>query len=285
MDVRGIESFIHPFIHPSTHPLRQRPLGSILVHHAYIDHLAMGDSPAHRLDARAKLAVAVAFTAIVVTVPRYDVAALCPYAVLPFAWLAFGGVPLGFVARHLLIVSPFIAFVAAFNPLYDAAPVLVRLGPWAFWVRGGALSCASVCLKFALTVSILVALISTTRFHDLLRAMAWFRLPRLFIIELSFLYRYLFLLVEQVQRMKRARDCRAVGTAPFGWRLRAAGGIIGNLFLRTLERGERVYAAMAARGFDGSVRTLTRFRMRAADYAFLCGSVLLVAALRLANLP
>jgi len=254
------------------------------MHHAYIDHLAMGDSPMHRLDARAKLVAVVAFTALVVSVPRYELAALLPYAILPFAWLAFGGVPFGFVAKHLLIVSPFILFVAAFNPIYDAAPVLVRLGPWAFWVRGGVLSCASACGKFALTVSALVALVSTTRFHDLLRAMAWFRLPRLFVIELSFLYRYLFLLIEQVQRMKRARESRSVGRAPLAWRLRAAGGIIGNLFLRTLERGERVYAAMLARGFDGTVKTLTCFRMGAGDYAFLAGSVLFAAALRFGGL-
>ncbi len=250
------------------------------MHHQYVDHLAMGDSPVHRLDARAKLVVALVYTALVVSVPKYEVAALVPYAVLPFAWLAFGGVPLGFVAKRLLLVSPFVAFVALLNPLYDAAPMLVRLGPWAFWVRGGVVSCASVCGKFALTVSTLVALVSTTRFHDLLRALAWFRLPRLFLIELSFLYRYLFLLVEQVQRMKRARECREVGPAKLRWCLRSTGGIIGNLFLRTLERGERVYAAMAARGFDGSVKTLTRFRMRAGDYAFLVGGVLFVAALR-----
>ena len=253
------------------------------MHHDYIDHLAMGDSPVHRLDARAKLVVVVVFTALLVTVPRYEVAGLFPYAILPFAWLVFGGVPLLFVAKHLLLVSPFILFVAMFNPLYDTAPMLVRLGPWAFWVRGGVLSCLSICGKFVLTVSALVALISTTRFHDLLRAMAWFRLPRLFVTELSFLYRYLFLLVEQVQRMKRARECRAVGKSRLGWSLRSTGGIIGNLFLRTLERGERVYAAMAARGFDGSVKTLTQFHMRAADYAFLAGSVLFVAALRLGH--
>lgn len=256
------------------------------MHHDYIDHLAMGDSLAHRLDPRAKLAVAVVFTAFVVSVPKYAAAALVPYAIVPFAWLAFGGVPFGFVARHLLVVSPFILFVAVFNPLYDTRPVLVHVGPWAFWVRAGVLSCLSICGKFVLTVSALVALVSTTRFHELLKAMAWFRLPRLFIIELSFLYRYLFLLVEQVQRLKRARECRAVGKSRLGWGLRSTGGIIGNLFLRTLERAERVYAAMAARGFDGSVRTLARFRMRAADYAFLAGALLFVVALRFgADLP
>ena len=250
------------------------------MHHAYIDRFASGDSVVHRLDPRAKLFVVVVFTVLVVSVPKYEVAALFPYAVLPFALLAFGEVPLGFVAKHLLIVSPFVVFVAIFNPLYDVRPVLVRVGPHAFWVRGGVLSCASICGKFVLTVSALVALVSTTPFSDLLKALAWFRLPTLFLIELSFLYRYLFVLVEQVQRMKRARDSRGVGAGRLGWRLRATGGIIGSLFVRTLERGERIYAAMAARGFDGTVRTLHHLRLHAADYVFLMASLIFVVALR-----
>lgn len=250
------------------------------MHHAYIDRFASGDSPVHRLDARVKLASVAVFTALVVSVPKYQVAALVPYAILPFALLAFGGIPFRFVAKHLLLVSPFVLFVAVFNPLYDTAPMLVRLGPWAFWTRAGWVSCANICGKFALTVSALVALVSTTPFDELLKALGWFRLPRLFIVELSFLYRYLFVLVEEVMRLRRARDCRTVGPSRLGWRLRITGSLIGSLFVRTLERGERIYAAMLARGFDGTVRTLSRFHMRAADYAFLAGSVLFAAALR-----
>jgi cobalt/nickel transport system permease protein len=187
---------------------------------------------------------------------------------------------LRFVAKHLLIVSPFVVFVAILNPLYDAHPVLVRVGDQAFWVRGGVLSCASICGKFVLTVSVLIALVSTTRFSDLLHALAWFRLPRLFIMELSFLYRYLFLLVEQAMCMKRARDSRGVGAGRLGWRLKSTGGIIGSLFVRTLERGERIYAAMASRGFDGTVRTLRHLHMHASDYVFLIGGLAFVAVLR-----
>jgi len=252
------------------------------MHHAYIDRFAAGDSVIHRLDPRVKLAVVLAFTVLVVSVPKYEVAALFPYAVLPFALLAFGGVPFGFVAKHLLIVSPFVLCVAALNPIYDASPMLVRIGPQAFWVRGGVLSCLSLCGKFVLTVSALLALVSTTRFSGLLQALAWFRCPRLLLVELSFLYRYLFVLVEQVQRMKRARDSRGVGAGRLGWRLRATGGIIGSLFVRTLERGERIYAAMAARGFDGTVRTLHHLHLHREDYVFAAVSLAFVAALRFA---
>lgn len=250
------------------------------MHHAYIDRFAAGDSPVHRIDPRAKVLVVLVFTALVVSVPKYEVAALFPYAVLPFAMLAFGGIPFRFVAKHLLIVSPFVVFVAIFNPLYDTRSVLVHVGERAFWVRGGLLSCANICGKFVLTVGALIAVVSTTRFSDLLHALAWFRLPRLFIMELSFLYRYLFLLVEQAMHMRRARDSRGVGAGRLRWRLKTTGGIIGSLFVRTLERGERIYAAMASRGFDGAVRTLHHLHMHPSDYAFLIGGLAFVAALR-----
>ncbi len=250
------------------------------MHHAYIDRFAAGDSVVHRLDPRVKLAVVLAFTVLVISVPKYDLAALVPYAVLPFALLMFGEVPLGYAARRLLVCSPFVVFVAIFNPLYDAQPVLVHVGSRAFWVRGGVLSCLSICGKFVLTFGALVALVSTTRFSDLLRAMAWFRLPKLFLTELGFLYRYLFVLVDQVQRMKRARDSRGVGAGRLGWRLKATGGIIGSLFVRTLERGERIQAAMAARGFDGTVRTLHHLHLHAADYVFLAASLIFTVAVR-----
>jgi len=250
------------------------------MHHSYIDRFATGDSVIHRLDPRAKLIVVLVFTALVVSVPKYEVAALFPYAVLPFALLVFGEVPFGYAAWRLLVVSPFVLFVAIFNPLYDSHPVLVQFGPRVFWVRGGVLSCLNICGKFVLTFGALVALVSTTRFSDLLRAMAWFRLPKLFLVELSFLYRYLFVLVDQVQRMKRARDSRGVGAGRLRWRLKATGGIIGSLFVRTLERGERIHAAMASRGFDGTVRTLHHLHLHGADYLFAAGSLIFVVALR-----
>jgi energy-coupling factor transporter transmembrane protein EcfT len=40
---------------------------------------------------------------------------------------------------------------------------------------------------------------------------------------------------------------------------------------------------MLARGFTGQVRTLTDYRMRAADWALAAGSILLAAAVIYAN--
>jgi cobalt/nickel transport system permease protein len=144
-------------------------------------------------------------------------------------------------------------------------------------------------------------LVSTTRFDHLLRALEDCHVPRGLLVILSFLYRYLFLLIEEAQSMKRAREARTVtpglrwwpfrrggpkppspGPLPVGeglrplpsmWslRLKAFGGTVGVLFLRTYEHAERAYYAMLARGFAGEVRTLTRFHFTGWDLGALVG--------------
>ena len=84
---------------------------------------------------------------------------------------------------------------------------------------------------------------------------------------LSFMYRYLFVLVDETMRMKQARDSRNFGGGRL-WQIRTIGNMIGTLFIRSYERGERIYAAMVARGFDGQTQTLDCLNFRRADACF-----------------
>jgi len=58
------------------------------MHHHYIDRFAQLDSPIHRLDARAKIVAVVVYTVVLISVPKYQIASLVPYAVLPFFLLS-----------------------------------------------------------------------------------------------------------------------------------------------------------------------------------------------------
>jgi cobalt/nickel transport system permease protein len=66
--------------------------------------------------------------------------------------------------------------------------------------------------------------------------------------------------------------------------IRSLGSIIGTLFIRSYERSERVYAAMAARGFDGSHRALTGLTLRKSDLVFGAISVALLVSIMILNL-
>jgi cobalt/nickel transport system permease protein len=241
-----------------------------------LDRLSYLDSPVHRLDPRAKLLATLAFAVAVVSFPKYEVSALAPFVFFPLILGAVGGIPLRLVARRVAIVSPFAVMIGLFNPLLDRAPGLV-LGPVA--LSAGWLSFASILARFALTMSSVLVLTATTSFPALCQGLTSMRVPRTFVVQLLFLYRYLFLLAEESGRLRRARDLRGIGGK--GRSLRVAAAAMGALFTRTLDRAERIYQAMAARGFDGTVRQLRTLRFRGADALFLAGVAGGAAALRL----
>ena len=87
-----------------------------------LDRLSYLDSPAHRLDPRAKLLATLAFVVAVVSFPKYEVSALTPFVFFPLLLAGAGGIPLGLIARRVVIVSPFAIMIGLFNPLLDRAP-------------------------------------------------------------------------------------------------------------------------------------------------------------------
>ena len=120
----------------------------------------------------------------------------------------------------------------------------------------------------------------TTRFALLLEALRRLGMPQVVAVQLGFLYRYIFVLIDEAMRIRRARDFRGAALAPVGRRLAATGGVIGTLFIRTLDRSQRVHLAMAARGYRGEPHSLSRLHFTAADAAFLTVAAAYLAACR-----
>jgi len=250
------------------------------MHHHFIDRFAMGDSPVHRLDARAKLVAVLGYTVVLISFDRYAVADLAPMAVLPLTLLWFARVPVWFALRRVAILSPFILMLVLMSPIYDRAWHHVTFGPWRYTLSGGWLTAADIAIKFALGVLALTAMMCATPFALLLEAMRRLGMPQVVVMQLGFLYRYLFVLIDEAMRVRRARDFRGAALAPIGRRLAAVGGVIGTLFIRTLDRSQRVHLAMAARGYRGEPHSLSQLRFTGADAVFLMAVVAYLAACR-----
>ena len=247
------------------------------MHHEYIDRFSQLDSPIHRLDPRAKLVGTLFYIGVVISIPRYEIWTLIPFLVYPALLILLSRVPLRYIMMHILVVSPFILCLVLFAPAFDRTPV----GEWNGWViTGGMITMINIVIKFIATVSMTLVLSSTTRFELLLKGMQKLYIPRIIIMQLSFLYRYLFLLVDEAHRMKMARDARSYGKASYSLRLQTVGNIIGVLFLKTLDRAERVYAAMLARGFVGQIPTLSPLHFGTSDAGFITVSVFMILVFR-----
>ena len=223
------------------------------MNHGFLDRHAYLDSPAHRLDACGKIILTLCFAAAVVSTPAEAGAAFLAYALLLAAVLLLSRLPLTHVLVRLAIVLPFVAAVAVFIPFLPAHGIGggYNLGLGGLRVsHAGLLVFRNVLAKALLGAAAVILLTSTTPFPVLLQGLARLRVPRVLLMLLSFAYRYIFVLVDEAQRMKRARDSRCY-SGQWLWQASIVGRMIGTLFLRSYERGERVYLAMLARGYDG----------------------------------
>ncbi len=143
----------------------------------------------------------------------------------------------------------------------------------------------SVLAKSWLSAFAAGVLTSTTEFADLLKGLSMLGTPRVIVALLSFAYRYVFVLVDEAERMNRARDARDCGgRSSRARKLQIVGSMIASLFIRSYERAERVFFAMKSRGFDGEVKTLRGLRVVREDILFVVVTLGLLCAVRFAPL-
>ncbi len=199
-----------------------------------------------RFDGRAKVLVAAVYLVSMLSVPAERFSELLLFALFPILAAGAGGLSYASVARRSLVVLPFVAFIGIFNLFYDREPVFV-VGHVVF--TRGALTFASILLRGLLSVQTVIILVSVTGFYRLCRSLQWLGVPSLFTTQLIFVYRYLYVLVEEALAMRRACDARSFGRRSYP--LKVWGCLVGQLLLRTFDRAERIGCAMAARGFTG----------------------------------
>jgi len=240
------------------------------VKHSFLDQYSDRDSFIHRLDPRTKFITTLVFILAVALTPpnRWQAFAFC--FLLIATLLLFSKVPIFYVFKRSLVIMPFVLMVAIFIPFFKEGEVAGSYNIWLWQVSvtySGLQVLWNILAKAWLSILSLILLTSTTKMTNLLKGLEQLRMPRVMVMILSFMYRYIFVLVDEVMRMKQARDSRNFGGGRL-WQLRTIGNMIGTLFIRSYERGERVYAAMLARGFDGQTRTLDHLNFRQADAYF-----------------
>lgn len=204
-------------------------------HHGYFDPYSRAQSPVHNLPAGVKLFAALALVVAVVTVP---VAALTAATFFPaVALLLIGVAGMSFVPPSFLL-----------KRLAQMEPVILAAGLLALFQPGGGRIFATLLLRTTLCLSTMLLLANTTPFPDLLVVLRRLRVPAIFVTTLALTYRYLYVLVDESQRMRRARASRTfTPSRRTAWVQLAA--TLGHLFVRTGDRAERIYLAMCSRGW------------------------------------
>jgi cobalt/nickel transport system permease protein len=246
----------------------------------YIDNLSYQQTAIHQLDPRAKLLTTLVFITTVVSFGKYETSALLPFFIYPAVLCGMGNLPPVYFLKKILVVSPFALLIGIFNPFMDR-DILISLG--GIEISGGWVSFVSILLRFFLTVGAALILIAVTGFNAVCMALEKLGTPKVFVIQLMFLYRYIFVLVDEAYQTVRARSLRSFGSGGAG--IKTYGPLVGHLLLRTMDRAQRIHLAMCCRGFDGQVRILKPLRIRPIEICFILGWSILFILMRFYNIP
>ena len=214
--------------------------------HALYQH---GESFVHKMPAHLKLVTGIGFVVGIVATPREAFWAFGVFAIVLIAFSRAAGLRPGFIASRMLVATPFIS-VALLLPFFGGGDqvsilgvTLSEPGMWTMW---------NIIVKASYGLWASVILGSTTTIPDVLAGLERLRLPPAIVGLTGFMLRYIDVVLAQFGRMRRAMESRAYRPRSLR-QSRPMAAATGTLFVRSFERGERVYLAMASRGYTGEL--------------------------------
>jgi cobalt/nickel transport system permease protein len=189
-------------------------------------------SPVHHLPADVKLGAALAIIIGTVLVPSDWYGWFITVALFLVLATFLSRISLLFLLKRLALLSPFVLGVVVVNAFQPSLH-----GSWL-----GFAAKSAICLFTVVLVS------NTSPFGKVLEVLRRARVPALLVTTIALMHRYLFVLVDESLRMRRARSSRTF-SRQHRVRWHVLGTLVGQLFVRASERAERIYAAMCARGW------------------------------------
>lgn len=231
-------------------------------------------SPVHALAPEAKIVASFGFVAMVAITPRRAVWAFAVYATVVVVGYLVAKLGPVVMLRRMSVALPFMT-AAAFVPFVAGGPTvevagvaLATEGLWGSW---------NIVAKAGIGAATSGLLASTTPIPDIIRGLGRLGVPATITAIITFMFRYLEVIVGEMGRMRVAMTSR--GHDPrWLWQAKPIASAAGALFIRSYERGERVHAAMLARGFTGRMPEMGRRRASASDWAAAIGLVVTAAA-------
>lgn len=219
----------------------------------------------------------IAYVLVVASFPKYATLTLMPFVLFPAGIFLISGMPLRHIGGKLLWIEPFIVFVALMNPIFE--PQTVAIGT--FVISVGWLTCISIVLKSLLTLTVALQMGLVLRIEGLVKGLTALRVPSVFIMVVSLMFRYLVVLLEETVTLFRAYRLRAPhhkGIHYSQW-----GSFAGHLILRSYDRALRIENAMRMRGFS-TLKIQDAQRMNPGDVLYLASICLYLMGVKYLSL-
>ena len=259
------------------------------MHSNIFDQYKAKNSKIHRLSPIVKMVVALL---LIFSNALFPDGAWLGFAIswgIIFALTLLAKLAWNYTLKRSFIVLPFaLAGISVLFSLPGKTLTIWQLGSFELILTdAGLLHFESILVRSWLSVQFAILLVATTTFPDLIHALEHLRLPKMLVTVIAFLYRYVTVLSDEALRLLRARQSRSAllpeqrGGGTLLWRARTAGNMVGQLFLRSYERSDRIYHAMLSRGYRGHLRTLTPHSINARDWLLIALTFIFIVLLQL----
>lgn len=235
--------------------------------------LLRGPSLVDRIDPRVRVLAAVVFS--IVTALLSSLVALGLALACTASLAMVSGLRLAPAARRLAGLNGVMLLLAAVVPLSVEGTALFALGSWT-WSREGLLLAATIALKANAILLAVLVLLATLDLVVLGHALHHFYVPEKLVHLLLFTVRYIDVLEQEYGRLREAMRLRAFRPGLSSHTYRSFGYLIGMLLVRSVDRSERIVAAMKCRGFQGKFWLLDHFVLSWADAWFGAAAVAVV---------
>lgn len=209
-----------------------------------IEEWAKKDSPIHRLNPLLKMLLTLIYILFVLSTHYLDIVPLLGYLSILMIVIKISRLSLVGIFKRSLIGLPISLCLGISNIIFMKESVEC----FGMIISTGYISLISLVIKNILSLSSVFLLIATTSFNDIACELVHLKVPSIFVMQLIMIYRYIFLLADEANKMIQAYllknpDKNSIEMKDFG-------SFIGSLLVRSFSRSEDVYMAMKCRGFD-----------------------------------
>ncbi|WP_456423110.1 cobalt ECF transporter T component CbiQ [Thermococcus sp.] len=241
----------------------------------FSERYAQKDGLLQELDPRLKVVSLVLMVGTVVSLQ--NVRAIVLFYVLALVLAVLSKLPVLEFTKRVWVFIPIFTGIIALPSIFmiPGETAFRALGLTATW--NGIHWAVLFTLRVATAVSYAILFTMTSRWNDIISALAYFRIPGMVITIATLTYRYIFLLAKLLLDAMHARRARLAGELGMVESWKEAGRHIGATFIKANAIGEELYYAMLSRGYTNEVQPLNEFRFEFGDYVFAILTVLLVA--------
>ncbi|MEG0036053.1 MAG: cobalt ECF transporter T component CbiQ [Oscillospiraceae bacterium] len=244
-----------------------------------MDELAAQNSFIHSLHPLVKLLLTIIYIFVTVSFNKYNLTGLVVMVIYPVLMFQMSGIPVRACFKKLWVALSLVCAVGIFNPFFDRE-IAMHLS--SLPISFGVISMLTLMMKGVFSLMASFILIATTGIDKICYALRLLHIPNIIVTLVLITYRYISVMLEEVNHMTEAYAIRAPGQR--GVHFTAWGSMLGQLLFRSMDRATELYQSMELRGYNGAFYYADVEHATAASYIFFAVCAVLFFLVRFFNI-